>query len=408
MPVVNMFSGLHCRGEETARNVADGRGCPLIEDGALIERAAVLSGLKEDNFRRAMYEKESIFNKFSHDRERSVAHLRLAMARILVENEDLVYHGFGSHLVPRTITHVLNVCLIAGMNYRVDLAMKEQGLSEREAQALIRRHDASAIRWVDYLGGKDAWEPGLYDVLAPMDKTEPARVAGLILANAGGQPVQVTPRSRAAAADFEMAARVELKLAESGHNTGAVSVEAKEGEVTIRINKPVIRLQRLEDELTDLAGKVEGAKQVRVEPGPGFYQADVYRRADFELPSKVLLVDDEREFVQTLSERLMLREIGSAVVHDGAEALRVAAEDEPEVIVLDLKMPGIDGIEVLRRLKRDHPKVEVIILTGHGSERDRDLCLELGAFAYLEKPVDVDELSRAMREAYDRVRTRQG
>jgi CheY-like chemotaxis protein len=395
---------LHCRGEETAREVAEGLNCPLLEDGALIERAVVSSGLKEDNFRRAMYEKESIFNKFSRDRERSAAHLRLAMAGTLMENEEMVYHGFGSHLIPRSITHVLNVCLIAGINYRVDLAMKEQELSEREALALIRRHDASAIRWVDYLEGKNAWEPGLYDVLAPMDKTGPSRVTGLILANAAGKPVQVTPDSRAAVADFVLAARVEVKLAEAGHNTGAVSVAAKGGNVTIRIDKPVIRLQRLENELTELAGRVEGAKQVKVEPGPGFYQADVYRRADFELPSKVLLVDDEREFVQTLSERLMLREIGSAVVHDGEEALRVAAEDEPEVIVLDLKMPGIDGIEVLRRLKRDHPKVEVIILTGHGSERDRDLCLELGAFAYLEKPVDVDELSRAMREAYDRVR----
>ena len=118
-----------------------------------------------------------------------------------------------------------------------------------------------------------------------------------------------------------------------------------------------------------------------MEAGPGYYQADVYRRADFKLPSKVLLVDDEREFVQTLSERLLLREIGSAVVYDGEQALKLVSEDEPEVMVLDLKMPGIDGVEVLKRTKRDHPEVEVIILTGHGSDRDRQQCMELGAFA---------------------------
>jgi two-component system, OmpR family, response regulator CpxR len=111
--------------------------------------------------------------------------------------------------------------------------------------------------------------------------------------------------------------------------------------------------------------------------------------------------------VQTLSERLMLREIGSAVVYDGEEALRLVAEDEPEVLVLDLKMPGIDGIEVLRRLKRDYPKVEVIILTGHGSESDKETCLQLGAFAYLEKPVDIERLSEVMQEAYDAVGKRQ-
>jgi CheY-like chemotaxis protein len=65
-------------------------------------------------------------------------------------------------------------------------------------------------------------------------------------------------------------------------------------------------------------------------------------------------------------------------------------------------MPGIDGIEVLRRLKRDHPQVEVIILTGHGSDLERRQADELGAFAYLRKPVDIDALARVMREAYAR------
>ncbi len=62
-------------------------------------------------------------------------------------------------------------------------------------------------------------------------------------------------------------------------------------------------------------------------------------------------MDDEREFVQTLSERLLMRDMGSAVAYDGESALNMIAEDEPEVMILDLKMPGIDGIEVLRRVK---------------------------------------------------------
>jgi DNA-binding NtrC family response regulator len=125
---------------------------------------------------------------------------------------------------------------------------------------------------------------------------------------------------------------------------------------------------------------------------------------DFELPSKVLLVDDEREFVQTLSERLMLRDLGSAVVYDGASALDLVNSDEPEVMILDLKMPGIDGIEVLRRVKAERPGIEVVILTGHGSEKDRETCMELGAFAYLNKPVDIDVLSETLKKAYSKVR----
>jgi DNA-binding NtrC family response regulator len=119
-------------------------------------------------------------------------------------------------------------------------------------------------------------------------------------------------------------------------------------------------------------------------------------------------VDDEREFVQTLSERLLLREMGSAVAYDGESALSLIQEDEPEVMILDLKMPGIDGIEVLRRVKQSHPDVEVIILTGHGSEADRETCMQLGAFAYLQKPVDIDLLSRKLKEANEKIRKKKG
>jgi two-component system response regulator CpxR len=69
-------------------------------------------------------------------------------------------------------------------------------------------------------------------------------------------------------------------------------------------------------------------------------------------------------------------------------------------------MPGIDGIEVLRKVRKEHPEVEVIILTGHGSEKDRELCMQLGAFAYLEKPVDIEELSKTMKEANERIKSR--
>ena len=66
-------------------------------------------------------------------------------------------------------------------------------------------------------------------------------------------------------------------------------------------------------------------------------------------------------------------------------------------------MPGIDGMEVLRKVKKERPHVEVIILTGHGSEKDKEFAMELGAFAYLEKPVDIELLTSTMKEAYDKI-----
>ena len=83
--------------------------------------------------------------------------------------------------------------------------------------------------------------------------------------------------------------------------------------------------------------------------------------------------------------------------------MRLIREDEPEVMILDLRMPGIDGIEVLRRVKSAHPEIEVIILTGHGSEADRETCMKLGAFAYLQKPVDIELLSETIRKANEEI-----
>jgi DNA-binding response OmpR family regulator len=115
-------------------------------------------------------------------------------------------------------------------------------------------------------------------------------------------------------------------------------------------------------------------------------------------------VDDEKKYVQTLSKRLMMRELDSAVVYDGESALNlVDQEDEPDVMILDLRMPGIDGIEVLRRVKETHPAIEVIVLTSQGSEADKKTCMELGAFAFLSKSVDIEELSKTIKAAKEKI-----
>jgi DNA-binding NtrC family response regulator len=115
---------------------------------------------------------------------------------------------------------------------------------------------------------------------------------------------------------------------------------------------------------------------------------------------KVLLVDDEEEFVKALSERLQMRDMGSDMAFDGEQALQIVKDQEPDVMVLDLKMPGIDGMEVLRQVRKAYPRVQVIILTGHGTDKDAEEAERLGAFAYLQKPVNLDQLVQTMRKAY--------
>ena len=118
----------------------------------------------------------------------------------------------------------------------------------------------------------------------------------------------------------------------------------------------------------------------------------------------VLLVDDEEEFVSALSERLMLRGIEVDSALNGEEALARLVEKEFEVVILDVMMPGLGGLEVLRQIKTTHPNTQVILLTGHGSTREGIEGMRLGAFDYLIKPVDIEEMMARMKEAASTVR----
>ena len=115
---------------------------------------------------------------------------------------------------------------------------------------------------------------------------------------------------------------------------------------------------------------------------------------------KVLLVDDEDDFVKSLSERMKMRDLEAGVALNGEQALDIVDEEIPDVMVLDLKMPGIDGMEVLKRVRKRYPDVQVIMLTGHGSEKDEKEARRLGAFEYLQKPAGINKLVGTIKKAY--------
>ena len=116
-------------------------------------------------------------------------------------------------------------------------------------------------------------------------------------------------------------------------------------------------------------------------------------------PIKILLVDDEREFVTTLAERLELRDMNVSMAMDGETALGIVENDRPQVVVLDVMMPGLSGLEVLEKIKAMDSKIQVILLTGHGATKDGIRGMQLGAFDYLIKPIDINELIEKLNEA---------
>ena len=120
----------------------------------------------------------------------------------------------------------------------------------------------------------------------------------------------------------------------------------------------------------------------------------------------VLLIDDEAELVYTLAERLLLRGIDAAAETHGDAALRILAERKFDIVVLDVKMPGINGIELLKTIKKNHPHVQVILQTGRASLEESKEGLREGAFDYLIKPVDIDNLIEIMNQAMEQSKRR--
>lgn len=115
---------------------------------------------------------------------------------------------------------------------------------------------------------------------------------------------------------------------------------------------------------------------------------------------KLLVVDDEKRFLSTLSQRLRMRNFDVTAVSTGKEAIEVARDGVFDLALVDLKMPGMNGEQVLKLLKINDPYIEVIILTGHGSLESSVACSKLGSFGYLQKPCETFELLQILKEAY--------
>jgi len=117
------------------------------------------------------------------------------------------------------------------------------------------------------------------------------------------------------------------------------------------------------------------------------------------MSEKVLLVDDEVEFLNTLSERMRNRGMEVATSSSGVEALEKVEKEPYDVIILDLMMPGIDGLEALKILKAKRPELQVILLTGHATVENGIEAMKLGAMDFLEKPADLNQLTEKIKKA---------
>ena len=366
----------------------------LYTDEQLLEETAAANGLQADKLRPMLFGKTSVFNQFTLEREKIVNLFKTTLVKKLESPTSYLFYGFQAALFSPRVSHVLKVLVVDGKKERLEKAMQE-GLSEKEAKKAMKAHDVSAYTWTDFLFRKEAYDSSLYDLVIPVEGKSAEEVEAIIVKHLHTTSVLRTQESMQSVADMKAEVEAQGLLLKAGHK---VDVQCVAGEMLLVVEKSVLNFSKLADELLDIAERASGVKSVKVEKSANYLDS-IYRQQKFELPSKVLFVDDEKDFVQTVSERLISRDVGTYGVYNGEDALELLADDRPDVMVLDLKMPGLHGVEVLRRTKEMAPDVEVIILTGHGTSDDMRECMALGAFAYMNKPVDIEELSATIKAA---------
>ena len=400
MSSIAMFPCTFTPSADVAKRITEALSLNMYDDNDLVLETADKHKVDIEKLKQALYGKTSVFNQFTMEREKSLNLLRTVLAEKLAQQERYLYYGYLSLLISPKISHVLRVLLVGAKSSRIAAGITA-GLTEKEVKKIIHTDDVKAYGFTDFLYSKEAYDSSLYDLVVPVESKSEDDLVETLSDYYHKTSILPSPKSRQAIEDMKAEAAVESLMLKAGHK---MDIEVEGGELVLKVQKSVFNFDKLVTELNSLVKGVEGIRTVVVEKSYR-YNDSIYRRQNFDLPSKVLFVDDEKEFVQTVSERLISRDVGTYGVYNGEDALNLIEDDRPDVMVLDLKMPGLYGVEVLRRAKKIAPEVEVIILTGHGSNQDMLDCMELGAFAYMNKPVDIEELSATIKAAYQKKHT---
>ncbi|MBU0519543.1 response regulator [bacterium] len=404
MPVVTLFSCSHCAAEKVADGVAEALQLTRLE-AVLYQQAAERYRVSGDKLRNAVHGPVSQLPTWPADRTKYAAYLRATLIE-LVKQDNAFYFGFGGHLLPRRLRHFLHICLVSSPEERTAAAVEQDGISIDRAGRRIRRADEERSNWTTFLHGKAPYDDTLYHWMIPLHATPVEDAVEIISRLARKEEFQTTPESQKALDNALLEARARVALIEKGKMGVALSASGSEIYISGSQGEelPELDLRQIEEILLSLPG-IENVSTLDRVTGTEVPLAPVSKGL-MALPKKIMLVDDEKEFAETLAERLLTRNIESIIAHDGEEALKKLNEELPGIMILDIRMPGMDGLDVLRHVKAAHPDLEVIMLTGHGSKKEESLARQLGAYAYLNKPIKIDILVQTMQEATQKQTTR--
>ena len=404
MSILTITNGLYSNAGETVSKLSKELNTKVITDTDIIERTHQTFDIKLSTLQKVIKSLPIAFNDFTHEKEKCLAFIKKTISDY-ASADNCIFHGALGHLIPKEISHVMRVLVITDKTARVENGISTHGLTKKESLRDVEQADKFMALWINGLFDKKAWDESLYDIVIPSDKLNITESVDLISKHLETLLFNKEELIKKEIDNFKTISSVDIVLSEIGQ--GLVT-KADNGNVIIVIDKKVLMLTKLQQKIINTVEKIPGIKSVETKIGQNYYKGNIIHNYEFETPLRVLLVDDEKDFVQTLSERLKMRQFTSEIAYNGQEALDFTDQEETEVMILDLKMPGIDGFEVLKKIKQTKPEIEVIILTGHGTEKDRKTCMEMGAFAYLQKPADIELITATMKKAYEKIAMKKG
>lgn len=343
MSVVTISRGTMSGGRALAECLAERLGASCLGREILIDAAARM-GVSHDLLRAKMEKSPGLLEIFSSERRTYLLAVKAALAdRVLAGN--LVYHGQAGHLLLRGLPGVLRIRLIAAMPSRIHAIMERDAVSREEAESRIRRLDLERARWTHFMYGVEIGDPGLYDLVVNLEVLTIASACEVVLHALTRPEFSITDGVLARLRNFAAGCRTELEAHQ--------------------------------------VGKPAAAAQAR---------------------ARVLVVDDEIELATRLAERLGQRGYDATAVFSGKEALMSLDESWYDVVLLDLQLPGMDGIATLRRIRGLHRETQVVVLSGHSTVAQGIEGMQLGAADFLQKPVDIDVLCASVDTAAAKTR----
>jgi len=258
MPSIALFFSKFTNEDEIRQKMSSTLNLSIVDDADIFDSVYKKKLTIRNKLEQAMHRKTSVFNQFTLERERNVAHLKFALAEKLEQKQNVLYCGYTTLLIPHDITHVLKVLVIDNYDLRVQRAVKE-GLSEREAAKIIKAEDLSAHGWSAFLYYKEAFDKSLYDIVIPVGQKSADEVVTLIKENFNKTAVLERPESLQAVSDLALSAEVELALLSKGQK---MEVEVRNHRVSLKINKSTFSFANLTAKLSEIAGSVPGVEDV--------------------------------------------------------------------------------------------------------------------------------------------------